>query len=77
MATQSIRPALRNNSEALARATTGLSMSNYPTIYGGFMAKGIPESEIKPRERLHLQRLAGARPSGSSRRARRQGGHLH
>jgi antirestriction protein ArdC len=52
MATQSVRPALRNNSEALARATTGLSMSNYPTIYGGFTAKGIPESEIKPRENV-------------------------
>ena len=46
MATQSIRPAIRSNSEALSRATTGLSMSNYPTIYGGLVAKGIPESEI-------------------------------
>ena len=27
-------------------------MSNYPTIYGGFTAKGIPESEIKPRENV-------------------------
>ncbi len=53
MATQSIRATeSRNNSEALARATTGLSMSNYPTIYGGFIAKGIPESEIKPRENV-------------------------
>jgi hypothetical protein len=52
MATQSVRTsAFRNNSEALARATTSLS-SNYPTIYGGFMAKGIPESEIKPRENV-------------------------
>jgi N-terminal domain of anti-restriction factor ArdC len=53
MATQSVRATeSRNNSEALARATTGLSMSNYPTIYGGFMEKGIPESEIKPRENV-------------------------
>jgi hypothetical protein len=52
MASQSVRPALRNNSEALTRTTTGLSMSNYPTIYGGFTAKGIPESEIKPRENV-------------------------
>jgi antirestriction protein ArdC len=53
MATQSVRATeSRNNSEALSRATTGQSMSNYPTIYGGFMAKGIPESEIKPRENV-------------------------
>jgi hypothetical protein len=53
MATQANRvPQFRNNSEALSRATTGLSMSNYPTIYGGFMEKGIPESEIKPRENV-------------------------
>ena len=53
MATQPIRTTtLRSNSEALSRATTGQSMSNYPTIYGGFMEKGIPESEIKPRENV-------------------------
>jgi hypothetical protein len=53
MATQPIRTTtFRSNSEALSRATTGLSMSNYPTIYGGFMEKGIPESEIKPRENV-------------------------
>jgi antirestriction protein ArdC len=53
MATQPIRATeSRNNSEALSRATTGQSMSNYPTIYGGFMEKGIPESEIKPRENV-------------------------
>jgi len=53
MATQSIRTtAFRSNSEALSRATAGLSVSNYPTIYGGFMEKGIPESEIKPRENV-------------------------
>ena len=53
MATQPIRATeSRNNSEALSRATTGLSMSNYPTIYRGFTAKGIPDSEIKPRENV-------------------------
>jgi hypothetical protein len=53
MATQPIRATeSRNNFEALARTTSGLSMSNYPTIYGGFTAKGIPESEIKPRENV-------------------------
>lgn len=35
--------------EALTRATGNLSMSNYPAIFRGFMAKGIPESEIQPR----------------------------
>jgi hypothetical protein len=50
MATQGI--AFRKNGEALSRATSGLSVSNYPTIYGGFIQKGIPESEIKPRENV-------------------------
>jgi antirestriction factor ArdC-like protein len=48
MASQSVRA----NSEALSRATTGQSLANYPTIYCGFMAKGIPESDIKPRENV-------------------------
>jgi antirestriction protein ArdC len=43
---------IRANSEALSRATTGQSVTNYPTIYSGFIAKGIPESEIKPRENV-------------------------
>ncbi len=38
--------------EALTRAVTGLTVSNYPAIYKGFMEKGIPESEIKPRENV-------------------------
>jgi len=38
--------------EALSRAITGQSLSNYPTIFQGFLAKGIPESEIKPRENV-------------------------
>lgn len=38
--------------EALMRAVSGQTMSNYPAIYHGFIAKGIPESEIKPRENV-------------------------
>ena len=53
MATQPVRVReSRSNSEALTRATTGISLTNYPTIYSGFMDKGIPESEIKPRENV-------------------------
>ena len=36
-------------SEALSRATNGESLLNYPAIIDGFIAKGIPESEIEPR----------------------------
>jgi len=35
--------------EALSRATSGFTPSNYPAIYQGFIDKGIPEDEIKPR----------------------------
>ena len=38
--------------EALNRATTNQSLSNYPAIFSGFMEKGIPESEIRPRENI-------------------------
>ena len=38
--------------EALMRAVSGQTMSNYPAIFQGFIAKGIPESEIKPRENV-------------------------
>jgi hypothetical protein len=38
--------------EALSRAVNGLSLGNYPAIFGGFVAKGIPEAEIKPRENV-------------------------
>jgi len=38
--------------EALTRAISGQSLSNYPAIFQGFLAKGIPESEIKPRENV-------------------------
>ncbi len=36
--------------EALGRAIGGQSMTNWPAIIHGFIAKGIPESEIRPRE---------------------------
>jgi hypothetical protein len=38
--------------EALSRAVNGLSLGNYPAIFAGFVAKGIPESEINPRENV-------------------------
>jgi hypothetical protein len=38
--------------EALSRAISGQSLSNFPAIFQGFAAKGVPESEIKPRENV-------------------------
>ena len=38
--------------EALTRAISGQSLTNFPAIFRGFAAKGIPESEIKPRENV-------------------------
>ncbi len=35
--------------EALSRATGGRTAGNYPAIFAGLMAKGIPEAEITPR----------------------------
>src|SRR3989441_9121298 len=43
---------LRSTQEALTRAVSGQSYSNFPAIYQGFAAKGVPESEIKPRENV-------------------------
>ena len=40
---------LEQQSEALSRAESGLSLINYPAIIGGFIDKDIPESEIIPR----------------------------
>ena len=37
---------------ALSRAVNGEVVSNYPAIVHGFMAKGIPIDEIKPRENV-------------------------
>jgi len=38
--------------ESLKRAVSGQSFSNFPAIFQGFAAKGVPESEIKPRENV-------------------------
>jgi hypothetical protein len=35
--------------EALDRATQGQTLTNYPAIFEGLMAKGIPEADIKAR----------------------------
>src|SRR4029078_7988693 len=36
--------------EALSRAIGGQALTNWPAIIHGFAAKGIPESDIRPRE---------------------------
>lgn len=41
-----------NSQEALSRAISGQSVANYAQIFRGFMERGIPESEIKPRENI-------------------------
>ena len=38
--------------EALSRAITGQSLSNYPAIIRGFLSRGIPEDQIRPRENV-------------------------
>jgi hypothetical protein len=38
--------------EALERARTSQALTNYPAIFEGFMAKGIAEVDIKPRENV-------------------------
>src|SRR5438034_1646965 len=48
--------------EALSRAATGQSLANWPAILAGFAAKGIPESDIRPRENVftyHAWRALG------------------
>jgi hypothetical protein len=48
--------------EALSRAATGQSLTNWPATFAGFMAKGIPEHEIRPRENVftyHAWRALG------------------
>ena len=48
--------------EALSRAATGQAMTNYPAIIRGFMEKGIPADEIRPRENVftyHAWRALG------------------
>lgn len=38
--------------ESLNRAQQGIALSNYPAIFAGFEAKGIPADEIRPRENV-------------------------
>ncbi len=38
--------------EALSRATSGISLTNYPTIIEGFASMGIPIDDIRPRENV-------------------------
>ena len=38
--------------EALSRALTGKTWSNFPVIIQGFKARGIPEDQILPRENV-------------------------
>ena len=38
--------------EALSRAITGKTWSNFPAIIQGFTARGIPEDQISPRENV-------------------------
>lgn len=48
--------------EALSRAANGQSLANWPAILAGFSAKGIPESDIRPRENVftyHAWRALG------------------
>jgi hypothetical protein len=48
--------------EALSRAVSSLSLSNYPAIIQGFLDKGIPASDITPRENVftyHAWRAKG------------------
>ena len=42
----------QDRQQSLSRAVLGQSLSNFPAIFQGFAAKGIPESEIKPRENV-------------------------
>jgi hypothetical protein len=48
--------------EALSRAIGGQTMSNWPAIFAGFEAKGIPADDIRPRENVftyHAWRALG------------------
>jgi len=39
-------------SAALDHARNGQALTNYPAIFAGFLAKGIPDVDIKPRENV-------------------------
>lgn len=48
--------------QALSNATNNASLSNYPAIYAGFMARGLAENDIRPRENVftyHAWRALG------------------
>ena len=48
--------------EALSRAVGNQSLTNWPAIFAGFAAKGIPETDIRPRENVftyHAWRALG------------------
>src|SRR5947209_7167074 len=59
----SMRPSREEmQQEALTRAAAGQSLTNWPAIFAGFTAKGIPESDIRPRENIftyHAWRALG------------------
>ena len=59
----SVRPSREEmQQEALTRAASGQSLTNWPAIIAGFLAKGIPESDIRPRENVftyHAWRALG------------------
>jgi hypothetical protein len=38
--------------ESLSRAVSGQSLANYPSIFEGFLAMGIPADQINPRENV-------------------------
>lgn len=42
----------QRSQEALERAISSQAFTNIPLIFQGFLAKGLPESEIKPRENV-------------------------
>jgi hypothetical protein len=48
--------------ESLSRAIGGQSLTNWPAIIHGFVARGIPEGDIRPRENVftyHAWRALG------------------
>ena len=43
---------MTQHDESLTRATQSASFANYPAIFAGFAAKGIPPEDIRPRENV-------------------------
>ncbi len=55
--------------ESLTRAVSGQSFTNWPAIIEGFLAKGIPEHDIRPRENVltyHAWRALGRKCAAAS-----------